>query len=95
MKITNNQKFDVIIMADLLFNHSEHVHMLQTCEKCLSPDGVVLVMYTSHRPWLAEKDYNFFNVAQEQFNFKVEKMFDTKMKVMFDEGNIFLNIVIY
>lgn len=85
MKITNNQKFDVIIMADLLFNHSEHVHMLQTCEKCLSPDGIVLVMYTSHRPWLAEKDYNFFNIAQEQFNFKVEKMFDTKMKVMFEE----------
>ena len=45
-------------------------------------------MYTSHRPWLAEKDYNFFTIAQEQFNFKVEKMFDTKMKVMFEEGNL-------
>lgn len=85
MKVTKNHKFDVIIMADLLFNHSEHVHMLETCQKCLAPDGVVLCMYSSHRPWLADKDFNFFTIAQEKFNFVVEKMFDTKMKVMFEE----------
>ncbi len=60
--------FDVIILADLVFNHREHHNLLRTCVDCLRPlasprvDGQeeqepqVLVSYTSHRPWLADKD---------------------------------------
>ena len=33
--------FDIIILADLLFNHSEHKLLLQTCQQCLSPGGQV------------------------------------------------------
>jgi len=46
----------VIILSDLLFNHREHPTMLQTCKSSLAPGGQVFVIFSSHRPWLAEKD---------------------------------------
>ncbi|KAJ3222955.1 nicotinamide n-methyltransferase [Clydaea vesicula] len=85
------EKFDLVIMSDLIFNHSEHIHLLETATKCLSEKNEnnnpeVLVAFSSHRPWLAEKDLNFFNLAQkEPFNFHVEHLFDTKMNAMFPE----------
>ncbi len=36
-----DEKFDVIILADLVFNHSEHTHLLHTCAACLAPQGEV------------------------------------------------------
>lgn len=46
--------FDVIILADLLFNRSEHDSLLWTCRECLSPDGVVLVAFGHHDPQKAD-----------------------------------------
>lgn len=34
-------KFDVIILADLIFNHSQHRQLLQTCRTALAEDGLV------------------------------------------------------
>eukprot|EP00834_Sanchytrium_tribonematis_P007095 NODE_593_length_5604_cov_0.739691.p5 type:complete len:230 gc:universal NODE_593_length_5604_cov_0.739691:2527-3216(+) len=58
-----NDKFDVILMADLVFNHSEQDKLLRTAKKSLAHEGVVLVFFTSHRPWLREKDLEFFKKA--------------------------------
>ncbi|KAJ7890664.1 nicotinamide N-methyltransferase [Mycena olivaceomarginata] len=48
--------FQVIILSDLVFNHSQHDALLQTCAGCLAPSGCVLVFYTHHRPHLADRD---------------------------------------
>ncbi|KAF8974101.1 nicotinamide n-methyltransferase [Entomortierella lignicola] len=56
--------FDTIILSDLLFNHSQHRSMLKTCKETLTPvTGRVFVFFTHHRPWLADADNKFFEIA--------------------------------
>jgi len=31
--------FDLIILADVVFNHNQHQQLLQTCDACLTRDG--------------------------------------------------------
>lgn len=79
--------FDVLILADLLFNHSEHGKLLATVQKTLkrTPDARALVFFTPYRPWLLEKDLAFFEIAKVG-GFQVEKLFEKVMeKVMFEE----------
>ncbi|KZT66547.1 nicotinamide N-methyltransferase [Daedalea quercina L-15889] len=64
--------FDLIIMSDLIFNHSQHDALLRTCEETLLPrtseglEPCLLVFYTHHRPHLAHRDMEFFSKAQER-----------------------------
>ncbi|KAL1297470.1 hypothetical protein AAFC00_004995 [Neodothiora populina] len=62
---TPQRKFDILILADLLFNHSEHTRLLQTVQQTLtrSEDARALVFFTPYRPWLLEKDLSFFELA--------------------------------
>jgi nicotinamide N-methyltransferase len=79
--------FQTLILADLLFNHSEHQKLLQTVQRTLErhSDAYALVFFTPYRPWLFEKDLAFFDIAQEA-GFHVEKIFEKLMdKVMFEE----------
>jgi nicotinamide N-methyltransferase len=79
--------FDVLILADLLFNHSEHTKLIQTVQLTLkrSPSAKAYVFFTPYRPWLLEKDLAFFDLAKEA-GFVVEKTFEKIMeKVMFEE----------
>jgi nicotinamide N-methyltransferase len=79
--------FDVLILADLLFNHSEHGKLVETIEATLSKneDAKALVFFTPYRPWLYEKDLAFFELARRK-GFRVEKTLEEKMeKVMFEE----------
>ncbi|RMZ31149.1 hypothetical protein D0859_04742 [Hortaea werneckii] len=81
------QGFDLLILADLLFNHSEHRKLVSTVQQTLkkSPDAQALVFFTPYRPWLLEKDLGFFDLAQSE-GFNVEKIFEKTMeKVMFEE----------
>ncbi|KAF5346560.1 hypothetical protein D9758_013459 [Tetrapyrgos nigripes] len=58
--------FDIIILSDLIFNHSQHDALLKTCELA-GKDGVeVLVFYTHHRPHLAHRDMGFFEKAKQR-----------------------------
>ncbi|KAI1307684.1 nicotinamide n-methyltransferase [Mortierella claussenii] len=58
------QLFDTIILSDLLFNHSQHRSMLKTCKETLKRGtGRVFVFFTHHRPWLADADNKFFEIA--------------------------------
>lgn len=56
----DGRRFEVIILSDLLFNHREHPAMLKSCKDSLAPGGSVYVIFSSHRPWLAEKDKVFW-----------------------------------
>lgn len=79
--------FDVLILADLLFNHSEHGKLVQTIQDTLSrdEDSKALVFFTPYRPWLYEKDMAFFDLVKDK-GFVVEKVLEEKMeKVMFEE----------
>jgi nicotinamide N-methyltransferase len=69
--------FDLIIMSDLIFNHSQHDALLKTCEETLAhiPSSqsapvqrvpALLVFYTHHRPHLAHRDLEFFTKASER-----------------------------
>ena len=79
--------FDMLILADLLFNHSEHSKLLLSVQRTLKRNisAQALVFFTPYRPWLLQKDLAFFDVAR-QGGFVVEKILEKLMdKVMFDE----------
>ncbi|PSN65854.1 hypothetical protein BS50DRAFT_495639 [Corynespora cassiicola Philippines] len=91
--------FDVLILADLLFNHSEHAKLVKTVQLTLkkSPDSRAYVFFTPYRPWLLEKDLAFFDLARES-GFTVTKTFEKVMdKVMFEEdpGDELLRRTVY
>lgn len=79
--------FDVLILADVLFNHSEHRKLVSSVEQLMkkSYESKALVFFTPYRPWLLEKDLAFFDLAREA-GFRVEKVLERTMeKVMFEE----------
>jgi len=59
-------RFDLLLLADLLFNHSEHARLLSTVRSTLSltPTARALVFFTPYRPQLLQKDLAFFELAQ-------------------------------
>jgi nicotinamide N-methyltransferase len=84
-EVKPDEAFDVLILADLLFNHSEHGKLVQSVTKSLKKDGTALVFFTPYRPWLLEKDLAFFDLAKES-GLVVEKVLEKVMdKVMFEE----------
>jgi len=42
---SSNHKFDIVIMADCIFNRSEHKKLLWTVKETLSPTGVALCSF--------------------------------------------------
>ena len=64
---SQTEKFDVLILADLLFRHGEHGSLVRTIKETMvqSPSSVAYVFYTSYRPWKADKDAAFFDVARD------------------------------
>lgn len=73
-------KFDILILADLLFRHSEHGKMLDTIRDTLKRTKAsrAFVFFTSYRPWLQHKDLAFFDLARER-GFTVDKLLEKKM----------------
>ncbi|KAI0888139.1 uncharacterized protein GGS22DRAFT_93614 [Annulohypoxylon maeteangense] len=86
LESTKSDKFDVLILADLLFRHSEHRNMISSIEATMSrkKTSTAFVCFTSYRPWLQHKDLAFFDIAREK-GFIVEKILEEKMdKAMFE-----------
>lgn len=87
--------FDIIILSDVVFNHSEHDKLLWSCKQCLKEGGLVICVFTHYRPHLAHKDLEFLEKAQivqenDEWVFRVEKVDEIKMPdVMFplDRGD--------
>lgn len=81
------QGFDILLLADLLFNHTCHDALVSTVVGTLArtSDARALVFFTPYRPWLLEKDMAFFDTCRNQ-GLEVEKVVDEVMeKVMFEE----------
>ncbi|KAL2112198.1 hypothetical protein VUR80DRAFT_8358 [Thermomyces stellatus] len=83
-----NGGFDVLILADLLFKHSEHPNLVKTIRRTLSRRraSCAYVVFTSYRPWLQHKDLEFFDVARED-GFVVEKILEERLEKPMFEGD--------
>ncbi|GKT44216.1 protein N-terminal and lysine N-methyltransferase EFM7 [Colletotrichum spaethianum] len=82
------RRFDVLVLADLLFRHSEHGKLVDTIWNTLARrrDAVAYVFFTSYRPWLRHKDLAFFDVARER-GLLVEQVLERKMEKPLFEGD--------
>ncbi|MCJ1374368.1 nicotinamide n-methyltransferase [Loxospora ochrophaea] len=79
--------FDILILADLLFNHSEQGKLVLAVQRNLrrGPSSKALVFFTPYTPWRLEKDLAFFDLAREG-GFRVEKVVEKQMdKLMFKD----------
>lgn len=79
-------KFDVLILADLLFLANQHENLVKVIETTMSRrrESKAFVFFTSYRPWMQERDMSFFDLARERA-FLVEKVFEKKLeKPMFE-----------
>lgn len=73
---TRPKAFDVLLLADLVFNHSQHDALLRTCEEVIAQQGsdsagqasepVALCFYAHHRPTaeLIRRDESFLRNAE-------------------------------
>ncbi|RMZ86409.1 hypothetical protein DV736_g6365, partial [Chaetothyriales sp. CBS 134916] len=91
--------FDLLILADILFNHSEHEKIVRTLKHAMKPgpDSTALVFFTPYRPWLLEKDLRFFQLVQEH-GFHATKLMEHVMdNVMFnnDPGDELLRRTVF
>ena len=94
-----HQGFDVLLLADLLFNHSCHDALVSTVVQTLArtSDARALVFFTPYRPWLLEKDMAFFDLCRGK-GLEVEKVVEEVMeKVMFekDKGDELLRRTVF
>ncbi|CAD6503242.1 BgTH12-02909 [Blumeria graminis f. sp. triticale] len=79
--------YDVVILADLLFNHSEHAKLLATLQGTLKKKdhAKALVFFTPYRPWLLPQDMAFFDLVRAA-GMSVEKVIEEKTeRAMFEE----------
>ncbi|KAH3662638.1 hypothetical protein OGAPHI_005890 [Ogataea philodendri] len=66
-----SKTFDVLILSDVIFNHTEQTKLLRSCRELITPrTGRVLVPFSPHRPKLLEEDLAFFETAKE-YGFEV------------------------
>ncbi len=57
------QPFDVVIMCDVIFNHSEHRKLLAACDRLLAPRGVAWCVFSHYRPHCKERDLALLRMA--------------------------------
>jgi EEF1A N-terminal glycine/lysine methyltransferase len=82
----SSPRFDVLVLADLLFRHSEHGALVKTIRETLrrSRSAVAYVFFTSYRPWKQHLDMAFFDVARAD-GFEVEQVVERRLdKPLFD-----------
>ena len=87
--LTLNGKFDVILMADLIFNHSQHENILKTCQQVLKQSGIIIKTFSHNVVKWADRDMKFFELATAM-GFKHEHLYDEKWNPMFpnDPGDV-------
>jgi len=77
---------DLVILSDLLFNHSEHKKLLSTVVETMRKDGGrAVVFFTPHRPWLLEKDLEFLTLCEEAGLTVVKVLEELLERPMFEE----------
>lgn len=80
--------FDVLLLADLNFNHSCHEALAETICMTMkqSLEARALVFFTPYRPWLLEKDLAFFDVCKGKGMY-VRKILEKKLDTVMFEGD--------
>lgn len=79
--------FEVLILADVIYNHPQHHTLIASVQKTLKKtrDAVAFVVFTPYQPWLYDKIVAFFPLA-EKSGFKVTKLFEKTMdKLLFED----------
>ncbi|KAH8432095.1 putative nicotinamide N-methyltransferase Nnt1 [Aspergillus melleus] len=79
-------RFDLLIMADVVYSYREHGNLIKTMQMTLkkSREAVALVIFTPYEPWLLPRTETFFPLA-ERSGFKVTKIFEKLMdNVLFE-----------
>ncbi|EEQ27248.1 Nnt1p [Microsporum canis CBS 113480] len=79
--------FDVLILADVIYNHPQHHNLIDSVKRTLkrSKESVAFVVFTPYQPWLLEKITAFFPKAEES-GFEVKKLFEKVMdKLLFED----------
>lgn len=79
--------YDVLILADVVFNHSCHEALVRTIVQAMrkSEESVAYVFFTPYRPWLLERDMAFFGMCEESGLLRAEKVWEERVeKVMFE-----------
>ena len=73
---TSPRGFDLIILSDLVFNHSEHGKLIKSIQETLrrTPDARALAFFTPHRTLLLQQDMKFFDLAGRS-GFEVHKVY--------------------
>lgn len=75
LSLTDGLKYDIVIMADLIFNRSEHSKLLATLRDCLMPGtGEGHIAFSHHDPLKDQMDLNFFELAEKKFGFNVTRV---------------------
>ncbi|KAJ6442061.1 nucleotide binding protein [Purpureocillium lavendulum] len=78
-KVASAPRFDVLVLADLLFRHSEHGALVKTIKETMARDGAAYVFFTSYRPWKQDLDMGFFDVARNA-GLAVEQVSERKLE---------------
>ena len=96
---TASYGFDILLLADLLFNHHCHDALVSTILNTMArtSEARALVFFTPYRPWLFEKDVAFFEICTRR-GLAVQKIVKTIMdKVMFveDKGDELLRRTVF
>lgn len=81
----NGGKYDLIILSDLIFNHTEHRKLIKSCKELVKPEGKIFVVFTPHRPKLYNEDMEFFRLAQDLAQLKSTKVVEERYQPMFEE----------
>lgn len=63
------EKYDIIILCDVVFNHSEHRKLLHSIVDLLQPNGVAWCVFSHYRPWYMDRDLALLTMAREEFGF--------------------------
>ena len=100
-EVLNNNKFDTIILAELLWKdtYSLHNSLLLSVVKCLKPStGRVLVGF-AHRPvdgiHSVDNDLEFFELAEKNYNLSIKLLETRELNDPFSSDNGLIQVYLY
>lgn len=89
MEMNGGEKFDILILSDVIFNHTVHKELMKSVADLLKDDGYALVLFTHHRTHLVKEDLAFIEIAERDFGLSWEEIDTVKHPPMFkDEGHM-------
>eukprot|EP00760_Papus_ankaliazontas_P009159 PhM_4_TR13976/c0_g1_i2/m.36114 len=59
LEANGGERYDIVILSDVVFNHVCHDQLATTVLECLKPTGVGICTFTHHRPHKQKEDMNF------------------------------------